>query len=168
MKDLDFETLFRALRANTQALLAARAIRTPRVVGIQTGGVWLAERLAHELGILGPIGRLDISFHRDDFDRAGLHPVVRPSVLPWPVDDAHLLLVDDVLYTGRTVRAALNELFDWGRPAAVLLAVLIDRNGRDLPIAADACGTRLTLAASEQVRLHGPEPLTLDYKGPRA
>jgi pyrimidine operon attenuation protein/uracil phosphoribosyltransferase len=163
----DFDSTFTALCMRSGALLAERRITAPRIVGIQTGGVWLAERLAASLGIESPIGRLDISFHRDDYEHAGLHPVVRPSVLPWPVDGAHLLLVDDVLFTGRTVRAALNELFDWGRPASVMLAVLIDRGGRELPITPDACGARVVLPAGAQVRLRGPEPLAIEQIGPK-
>ncbi|MBI4289887.1 MAG: bifunctional pyr operon transcriptional regulator/uracil phosphoribosyltransferase PyrR [Betaproteobacteria bacterium] len=119
-----------------------RAHITPEtgVVGIVTGGAWLAERLHQALGITTPLGKLDISFYRDDFDEAGLHHQVRPSQIPFEVQGRKLLLVDDVLYTGRTVRAAMNELFDYGRPASIELAVLVDRGGRELPIAAQYTG----------------------------
>jgi pyrimidine operon attenuation protein/uracil phosphoribosyltransferase len=113
------------------------------LVGIHTGGVWLAQRLHAALGIALPLGVLDISFYRDDFDKTGLHPQVKPTQIPFEADGRHLLLVDDVLYTGRTVRGAMNELFDYGRPASISLAVLIDRGGRELPIAAQYVGARL-------------------------
>jgi pyrimidine operon attenuation protein/uracil phosphoribosyltransferase len=132
------------------------------MVGIHTGGAWIAERLHGALGLDTPLGTLDISFYRDDFSRKGMHPEVQPSRLPLSIEDRTVILVDDVLYTGRTVRAALNELFDYGRPAAVRLAVLVDRDGRELPIAADVAGTSVRLAGNERVALEGPQPLTLD------
>ncbi|MCX7945374.1 MAG: bifunctional pyr operon transcriptional regulator/uracil phosphoribosyltransferase PyrR [Hydrogenophilus sp.] len=113
------------------------------LVGIHTGGAWLAERLHTDIGGSLPLGRLDVSFYRDDLARRGLaRHAVRPSDLPFAVEGARILLIDDVLYTGRTVRAALNELFDYGRPKMVRLAVLVDRGGRELPIAADLCPWR--------------------------
>jgi pyrimidine operon attenuation protein/uracil phosphoribosyltransferase len=134
----------------------------PLMVGIRTGGVWVAERLHRLLAIEAPLGELSINFYRDDFTRVGLQPRVQPSRLPFHVDDRHILLVDDVLQTGRTVRAALNEIFDYGRPASVTLAVLVDRGGHELPIKADVVGTAVGLGPDEQVKLTGPEPLTLD------
>jgi pyrimidine operon attenuation protein/uracil phosphoribosyltransferase len=110
------------------------------MIGIATGGAWLAERLHRELGFAQPLGVLDVSFYRDDFDQKGLKPQVKPSRVPFDVQGRHVLLVDDVLYTGRTVRAAMNELFDYGRPAKIELAVLCDRGGRELPIAAQYVG----------------------------
>lgn len=142
-------------------LLSRRGITAPALVGIHTGGVWIAEQLQQRLGMRTPLGKLDISFYRDDFSRIGVHPQVRPSELPFDVDERHVLLIDDVLYTGRTVRAALNVLFDYGRPASVILAVLVDRGGRELPIAADVVGTHLELRAGQQVQLKGPAPLQL-------
>ena len=100
------------------------------LVGIHTGGVWLAERLLQNLQLPLPSGTLDVSFYRDDFAQIGLHPQVRPSDIPFTVEGSHIILVDDVLYTGRTIRAAINELFDYGRPASVRLAALIDRGSR--------------------------------------
>ncbi len=132
----------------------------PQIIGIRTGGVWVAEALARRLGHDGPIGSLDIAFYRDDFSRIGLHPEVRPSHIPFPVEDRRILLVDDVLHTGRTVRAALNEIFDYGRPAAIDLAVLVDRGGRELPICARYCGERLALPEDEEVQVQGPDPIT--------
>ena len=121
----------------------------------------MAERLRQRMGIATPLGQLDIAFYRDDFSRIGLNPRVQPSELPFDVDGRHLVLIDDVLYTGRTVRAALNELFDYGRPASVLLAVLVDRGGRELPIEAHVAGSRLELPAGQQLQLTGPDPLQL-------
>jgi len=115
------------------------------LVGIYTGGAWLAERLHAALGIALPLGLLDISFYRDDFDKTGLHPQIKPTQIPFEVNGRHIVLVDDVLYTGRTVRGAMNELFDYGRPASISLAVLIDRGGRELPVAAQYIGTRLEI-----------------------
>lgn len=123
------------------------------LVGIHTGGVWLAEKLQSLLGQHIPLGTLDISFYRDDFSRIGLHPVVRPSVIPFEVNDSHIILVDDVLYTGRTVRAALNNLFDYGRPASISLAVLIDRSQRELPISAEFVGSHLALTPEQNIQL---------------
>ncbi|MDD2988718.1 MAG: bifunctional pyr operon transcriptional regulator/uracil phosphoribosyltransferase PyrR [Zoogloea sp.] len=115
------------------------------LVGIHTGGVWLAERLHALLGLSQPLGSIDVSFYRDDYAAKGLHPQPQGSRIPFDVEDAHIVIVDDVLYTGRTTRAALNELFDYGRPSRVDLAVLIDRGGRELPIAPSFCA--LTLPA---------------------
>jgi pyrimidine operon attenuation protein/uracil phosphoribosyltransferase len=143
------------------ALIAARALREPLMVGIHTGGVWVAERLHARLGLRDPLGTLDISFYRDDFTRIGMHPTVRPSHLPTPIDDRHILLVDDVLQTGRTIRAALNVLFDYGRPASVLLATLVERDGRELPIEPNIVGLHARLQPGQQIKLAGPEPLTL-------
>lgn len=131
------------------------------IVGIHTGGVWVAYQLQQRLGLTGTPGSLDISFYRDDFTRIGMNPVVKPSQLPFSIDDRHIILVDDVLHTGRTIRAALNELFDYGRPASIILATLIDRGGRELPIAADVVGRRVTLQPGEQIKLTGPAPLQL-------
>lgn len=141
--------------------IQARGIDDPLMVGIHTGGAWLAETLHQHLGINEPLGKLDISFYRDDFSRIGVHPEVKPSSLPLSVDDRHIILIDDVLHTGRTIRAALNEIFDYGRPASVTLAVMIDRGGRELPIEATVVGQTLQLTAHEHVKLSGPDPLSL-------
>jgi Pyrimidine operon attenuation protein/uracil phosphoribosyltransferase len=136
----------------------------PLMIGIQTGGVWIATHLHKLLDLKNPLGQLNIAFYRDDFSRIGLHPRVTPSSLPFSVDGRYIILVDDVLHTGRTVRAALNEIFDYGRPAKVTLAVLIERSGRELPISAEVIGKRISLKAGEHVKLSGPEPLTLELK----
>lgn len=131
------------------------------MVGIHTGGHWIAQRLHGLLALPVPLAGLNISFYRDDFSRKGLHPQVVPSDLPLDVEGRHILLVDDVLYTGRTVRAAMNEIFDYGRPASIALAVLLDRNGRELPVQADVVGRRLPLGPHEHIKLTGPQPLRL-------
>ena len=124
-----------------------------QLVGIHSGGAWLAHRLQALLRLKTPPGLLDISFYRDDFGRRGQHPQVKPSSMPLDVEDRPLILVDDVLYTGRTVRAAINELFDYGRPASIRLAVLADRGERELPIQADFCAWRVTLAPTQELIL---------------
>ncbi len=136
-------------------------IRDPSMVGILTGGVWIAELLRTRLQIRERLGSLNINFYRDDFTRIGLHPRVTPSDLPFAVDGRNIILVDDVLHTGRTIRAALNEIFDYGRPARVVLATLIDRGGRELPIQADVAAKKVTLGADEHIKLTGPDPLDL-------
>jgi pyrimidine operon attenuation protein/uracil phosphoribosyltransferase len=162
MSHLDVAGLLDGMARSLRTLLKGRDIHDAGMVGIHTGGLWVAQRLHSAIGLAQPLGCLDISFYRDDFTRIGLHPQVKPSHIPFTVDDRHMLLVDDVLHTGRTVRAALNEIFDYGRPAIVVLAVLVDRGGREIPIHADVVGTRMTLARGEQVKLNGPDPLTLN------
>jgi pyrimidine operon attenuation protein/uracil phosphoribosyltransferase len=136
----------------------------PAMIGIHTGGVWVAEELHRRLGLNEPLGSLDISFYRDDFTRIGMNPVVKPSRLPFSIDDRHIILVDDVLHTGRTIRAAMNELFDYGRPASILLATLVERDGRELPIQANVVGGHVRLNATQHIKLLGPEPLVLEIK----
>ncbi|MFO8155235.1 MAG: bifunctional pyr operon transcriptional regulator/uracil phosphoribosyltransferase PyrR [Pseudomonadota bacterium] len=159
--ELDVHGYLDALTEGARRWCADQGGDNPLIVGIHTGGAWVAEALHHRLAVTEPLSTLDISFYRDDFTRIGVHPQVKPSNLPMTVEDRHILLVDDVLQTGRTVRAALNEIFDYGRPASVTLAVLVDRPGRELPIAAAIAGARLDLAAEEQVTLDGPDPLAL-------
>lgn len=144
-----------------RSLIAARAIEAPLMIGIHTGGVWVADRLHEALELTEPLGHLDISFYRDDFTRIGMHPQVRPSYLPVGIDDRHLILVDDVLQSGRTIRAALNVLFDYGRPASVILVTLSERDGRELPIEPNVVGLHAQLEPGEQIKLSGPHPLVL-------
>ncbi len=155
------ELLIEAMTVKLRYLLARRGISEPALVGVHTGGVWIAEQLRKRLDLTTPLCRLDVSFYRDDFSRIGVNPQICPSELPFDVDGRDLVLVDDVLHTGRTIRAALNELFDYGRPASVLLAVLVDRGGRELPIEANVSGSRLELPADSHIQLLGPEPLQL-------
>ena len=131
------------------------------MIGIHTGGVWVAQRLHQLLSMSEPLGTLDISFYRDDFSRIGMNPQVKPSKLPVSVDNKHILLVDDILHTGRTIRAAMNEIFDYGRPASIRLIVLGERSGRELPIQPDVVGQHMPLGAHEHVKLNGPEQLSL-------
>lgn len=123
------------------------------MVGIHTGGVWIARRLHALLGIKPPLGTLDITFYRDDYGRIGLHPNVKRSEIEFDVEGRHIVLVDDVLYTGRTIRAAMNELFDFGRPASIRFAVLIDRDERELPIAAQYVGATLRVEKGQNLAL---------------
>lgn len=146
MNSLDVEAAYLRLRdALAAALPAARD--GVCVVGVHSGGVWVADRLRHDLGLKGPSGSLSSAFHRDDYGQRGLPADIKSTELAFEVEGADILLVDDILFTGRTVRAALNEIFDYGRPARVRLAVLIDRGGRELPVAADFCGVQHPLPA---------------------
>nr|WP_298147563.1 bifunctional pyr operon transcriptional regulator/uracil phosphoribosyltransferase PyrR [uncultured Pseudomonas sp.] len=144
--------------------LNQRQIDEPRFIGIRTGGIWVAQALLEALGNSSPLGILDVSFYRDDFTQNGLHPQVQPSELPFEIEGQHLVLIDDVLMSGRTIRAALNELFDYGRPASVTLVSLLDLNARELPIRPDVVGATLSLASDQRVKLSGPTPLTLELQ----
>ncbi|SDS53441.1 pyrimidine operon attenuation protein / uracil phosphoribosyltransferase [Pseudomonas asplenii] len=146
------------------AHLQQRAIDTPRYIGIRTGGVWVAQALLKALDSDSPLGTLDVSFYRDDFSQNGLHPQVRPSELPFEIEGQHLVLIDDVLMSGRTIRAALNELFDYGRPASVTLVCLLDLDAAELPIRPNVVGATLSLAPTERVKLSGPAPLQLELQ----
>jgi pyrimidine operon attenuation protein/uracil phosphoribosyltransferase len=124
------------------------------IVGMYTGGVWVMQALIERLGLQDmPSGTLDTSFYRDDYTQRGLHDAVKPSRIPFDVEGRHILLIDDVLNTGRSVRAAMNLLFDYGRPASIRLAVLVDRGGRELPIYADYLGLRVDLPNAAHVNL---------------
>lgn len=155
----DVPHMLQQMVSHLQSLLKERNIADPLMIGIHTGGVWIAEFLHQALAIQDPLGSLNITFYRDDFSRMGMHPQVQPSQLPFAIEDRHIILVDDVLHTGRTIRAALNEIFDYGRPASVILAALIERNGKELPICADVVGQVLNLNLEQHVKLTGPEPL---------
>ena len=142
------ESLYRDLLTGVQALMRPAT----RLIGITSGGAWLVERLQKDLGLAGAPGIISSAMHRDDFARRGLSSSAQ-TALPFDVNGADVLLLDDVLYTGRTIRAVLNELFDFGRPACVRLAVLVDRGGRELPVAADFAATTLTLPATQSLAL---------------
>lgn len=145
--------------------LRATLKKRPLMVGIHTGGVWVATLLHKELGLPEPLGTLDISFYRDDFTRIGMNPQVKASELPVSIEDRHVILVDDVLHTGRTIRAALNEIFDYGRPASVTLATLIVRDGRELPIEAQVAGEHMHLTKRQHAKLiGGPDKLKLEIQ----
>ena len=145
----DPEALVRALAEQMRGKVKADA----GLVGVYTGGAWVAERLHRALGLSTPLGLLAVTLHRDDFGRIGLHRESRRSLIPFDVDGREVVLVDDVLHTGRTVRAALNELYDFGRPGAVRLAVLADRGGRELPVSADFTGATVEVARDEELVL---------------
>ena len=145
---LDAESLYAELKRDLRPLVG----QTTRLVGIWSGGAWLAERLHAEWGLEGAPGTVSSALHRDDFAKRGLASSGQTQ-LPFEVDGADLLLLDDVLYTGRTVRAVLNELFDYGRPARVRLAVLVDRGGRQLPVAADFAAAHVKLPPGQLLQL---------------
>jgi pyrimidine operon attenuation protein/uracil phosphoribosyltransferase len=149
MLQLDAEALYADLRQGVRGLLPPAAV----LVGIWSGGAWLAERLQRDLGLAGSHGVISSTLHRDDFGSRGLAGGADATQLPFAIDGRHILLVDDVLYTGRTVRAVVNELFDFGRPASVTLAVLVDRGGRQLPIAAAYAAARIALPANQRLSL---------------
>ncbi|MDO6441591.1 MULTISPECIES: bifunctional pyr operon transcriptional regulator/uracil phosphoribosyltransferase PyrR [unclassified Marinobacter] len=161
---LDIDQLMDKLEAGLRRLLKERNIESPVLVGIRTGGVWVADILGKRLGIEEPFGELDISFYRDDFSRIGLNPKVTPSSLPFDTEGRDIILVDDVIMSGRTIRAAMNELFDYGRPASIILASLIDLGARELPIQPDVSGQALELAAQQRVKLRGPDPLRIELQ----
>ena len=142
-----------ALLATLAEQMRGRISPAAGLVGIYTGGAWVAERLHRALGNPLPLGLLAVTLHRDDFGRIGLHRESRRSQIPFPVDGREVILVDDVLHTGRTIRAALNELYDFGRPSAVRLAVLADRGGRELPFAADFIGAAIEVPPGEELVL---------------
>ncbi len=163
---IDLETAIADMTKQLSDYLTQRQFKPSLLVGIQTGGVWLAERLAVTLNPHSPIGSLNISFYRDDFTQKGLHPTVEPSQLPFSIENKHVVLVDDVIMSGRTIRAALNELFDYGRPSSVTLAVLIDLKANELPIKPDFVGLNLNLKPGQRVKLKGPKPLALEFNEP--
>ncbi len=156
--------LISQMAIDLNAHLNKRGISEPRFIGIRTGGIWVAQALLQALNSQSPLGTLDVSFYRDDFSQNGLHPQVRPSELPFEIEGQHLVLIDDVLMSGRTIRAALNELFDYGRPASVTLVSMLDLDAAELPIRPDVTGATLALAANERVKLSGPAPLKLELQ----
>ncbi len=163
LQNLSVDTLVTQMAQQLREKLAEQ-LDQAKIIGIHTGGTWVAERLHSELNNQYPLGELNISFYRDDFTQIGLHPLVTPSNLPFEVDEQLIILIDDVLFTGRTIRAALNEIFDYGRPAKVVLAVLVDRNERELPIQADVTGVNVQVQSAQQIKLVGPSPLQLKFQ----
>jgi pyrimidine operon attenuation protein/uracil phosphoribosyltransferase len=166
----DAEALYGALLEQVRAGLAG--VPDAAIVGIHSGGAWLAQRLARDLDLTGRLGSIDVSFYRDDYAKKGLHPDVKPTHIGFNVDRANILLVDDVLYTGRTTRAAINVLFDYGRPARIMLAALADRAGRELPVAADFVGVHAELQPGQSLSLQRSEDgqlsLTIEEDEPEA
>ncbi len=148
-----------ALRQN----IGEDSLQEAVMVGIRRGGLEIAKGLHQRLNLAHDLGALNISFYRDDFSRVGLHPSIEPSDLPFEVDDRPVILVDDVLYSGRTIRAAMNEIFDYGRPKRIILAILVKRlQGRELPICPDVVGSRIDLKINQQIKLRLEPSLCLD------
>jgi pyrimidine operon attenuation protein/uracil phosphoribosyltransferase len=158
---LDAEALYKELLRGVQPL---RAANDARLVGITSGGAWLAERLQKDLGLAGSAGVISSVMHRDDFSKRGLSAAAQQTQLDFDVNGTHVILLDDVLYTGRTIRAVLNELFDYGRPASVRLAVLVDRGGRELPVQADYAAARVALPDTQQLALARNESGRFSFK----
>ena len=144
---LEIHDLLNKLEDGLKRIIVERQLTNPLMIGIRTGGVWIAEQMHLRLNITEPLGLLDISFYRDDFSQIGVNPNVKPSQLPPQIEGRDIILIDDVFYTGRTIRAALNEIFDYGRPNQVVLAVLIERDGRQIPLCPDCVGTHITMSA---------------------
>lgn len=159
---LDAEALYADLLRGMRQHLAGCA-QAPRLVGVASGGVWLAQRLQQDLGLPDGYGVLSSALHRDDFAQRGL-AAGGQTRLPFDVNGAHLIVIDDVLYTGRTLRAVLNELFDYGRPASVRLVVLVDRGGRELPVQADLAAARVSLPASQTLELARADDGRLSFR----
>jgi pyrimidine operon attenuation protein/uracil phosphoribosyltransferase len=145
---LDAEALYRELLRGIQPMTSPNT----RLVGITSGGAWLADRLQQDMNLQGQAGKISSAMHRDDFAQRGLSSGGQ-TLLPFDVNGADVLILDDVLYTGRTLRAVINELFDYGRPASVKLAVLVDRGGRQLPVQADFAATRVSMASNQSLAL---------------
>ena len=152
INEYKLQPLMDQLLKKSQCYLQEQSIEDPIMVGIHTTGVWLARQLHAQLAIQEPLGEINIGFYRDDFQRNGYPKQSSPTRLPPSIDDRHILIVDDVLHTGRTIRAAMNELFDYGRPASISLIVLVSRSGRDLPIEAQVHALKLDL--DEQYHFH--------------
>lgn len=150
---LDLDKLLDKMFLELETKITALDKNNIVMIGIHTGGLWIAEYLYKKLELPTPLGSLSISFYRDDFTKIGLHPEVKPSQLPPELDDKHIILIDDVLFTGRTIRAALNEIFDFGRPASVILAVLVERGCRELPVSADVAATQISLNENQHIKL---------------
>lgn len=159
---LDAEALYREMLRGVQLICRAET----RLVGITSGGAWLAERLQRDLKLPGQAGTISSAMHRDDFAQRGLSSGGQ-TMLPFDVNGAHILVLDDVLYTGRTIRAVINELFDYGRPASVQLAVLVDRGGRELPVQADFAAARVALGENQSLALARSDAgvFSFDVKG---
>jgi len=158
---LEIHDLLNKLEAELKRTIVERKLINPLMIGIRTGGVWIAEQMHQRLNINEPLGLLDISFYRDDFSQIGVNPNVKPSQLPPHIEGRDIILIDDVFYTGRTIRAALNEIFDYGRPNQVVLAVLVERDGRQIPLCPDCIGANITLNAGQRIKLTGPESLAI-------
>ena len=157
---LDAEALYREMMRGVQQLGAGNA----KLVGVTSGGAWLAERMHKDMKLPGTASRISSAMHRDDFAQRGLSGAGTQTQLDFDVNGADIILLDDVLYTGRTIRAVLNELFDYGRPASVKLAVLVDRGGRELPVQADYAAARVSLPATQSLALARSDDGTFSFE----
>jgi len=164
---LNIDILLDTLEAAIRRQISERKLNNPLLIGIHSGGAWIARHMHQRLGMSEPLGMLDITFYRDDFSQIGMHPKVKTSQLPPHLEGRDIILIDDVFYTGRTIRAALNEIFDYGRPNQVVLAVLIERNGRQIPLQPDCYGIRIDLAGDQRIKLTGPDPLGIEIQSPQ-
>lgn len=156
------ELLIEEMSQQLRHLIERRRLHDPIILGIRSGGVWVAERLHKRLKIKEPMGLLDINFYRDDFSRINSFPQVKPSAINTDLNDRHIILVDDVIHSGRTVCAALNEIADYGRVATVSLAVMIDRGEREMPVCPAIVGTTVDLRKGQHIKLRGPDPLYIE------
>jgi len=159
--NLNIASLLDQLETAIRQQIQQRQLQNPVLIGIHSGGAWIAKQIHQRLGIQEPLGLLDITFYRDNFSQIGMHPKLKTNQLPTHLEGRDLILSDDVFYTGRTIRAALNEIFDYGRPNQVLLAVLIERNGRQIPLQPDCVGGQINLPVGQRIKLTGPEPLAI-------
>lgn len=155
------DSLLLAMQSDLETYLQKSKITDPLMVGIYSGGVLVAERLHKAMRLESELGTLNSGFYRDDFSSNGLKAQLKPSSMPLSIDNRHIVLVDDVLYTGRTIRAAMNELFDYGRPASITLVVLIDRGRHELPIQAQVVGVSHELDPDEYLQVSGPDQLEM-------
>ncbi|WML92326.1 bifunctional pyr operon transcriptional regulator/uracil phosphoribosyltransferase PyrR [Thiothrix lacustris] len=160
-KNYNVTALLDQLEQQTRQWIQKHRITNPVMVGLHTGGVWVAQALHRRLNIQEELGELSTTFYRDDFSQVGLHRQQKPSRLPFEIENRHVLLVDDVIYTGRTLRGAMNELFDFGRPASITAIALIAREGRELPIEPQIVALHEEPGSTFRYQISGPEPLTL-------
>lgn len=161
---LEIPTLLATLKTELKQLILERKLQNPIMIGIHSGGAWVAQQLHQYLNIQEPLGLMDVSFYRDDFSEIGIKPSLKPSQLPSQMEGRNIILIDDVFYTGRTSRAALNEIFDYGRPNQVVLGVLIERDGRQVPLRPDCSACSIKLPVEQRIQLIGPEPLRIDIQ----
>jgi pyrimidine operon attenuation protein/uracil phosphoribosyltransferase len=157
----DIPRLLNKLEIKLELLMNQRQLKNPVMIGLHSGGVWVAEALHQRLKIAEPLAVMDISFYRDDFSQKGMPPKIKSSVIPMSLEGRDIILVDDIFHTGRTSRAALNEIFDFGRPNQVVLAVLIERGGRQIPLKPDCFGGFVLLKKNTYIKLMGSTPLTI-------
>ena len=162
MDNYNLESLISELISGINQYTQEHAIADPVMVGIHRSGVWLAKELHQRMGIKEELGELNVSFYRDDFNRSGLPAQIEPSKLPFSLEDRHIILVDDVIHSGRTVRAAMNELFDYGRPSSIILSVLVARQQREIPIEPQVCALREEPGEAFNYKISGPEPLQME------